>query len=84
MFVPPDTTARVQIPFVHVSFSHFLLAGFRVRVSAKGEAGVAVTFNPFPAVRDLSTSKAQILGIGAEPSRGSCVVATGYVFVQRV
>lgn len=53
-----------------------------VRMSAKGEAGVAVTFNPFPAVRDLSTSKAQILGIGVEPSRGSCVLATGYVLFK--
>lgn len=52
-----------------------------VRMSAKGEAGVA-TFNPFPAVRDLSTSKAQILRIGVEPSRGSCVLATGYVLFK--
>lgn len=53
-----------------------------VRMSAKGEAGVAVTFNPFPAVRDLSTSKAQILRIGAALSRGSRVLATGYVLFK--
>lgn len=54
----------------------------RAQMSAKGEAEVAVTFNPFPAVLDLSTSKAQILGSGAEQSRGSCILATGYVLFK--
>lgn len=38
-------------------------------MSVKGEAEVVVTFNPSPAVLDLSTSKAQILRSGAERSR---------------
>lgn len=38
-------------------------------MSMKGEAEVVVTFNPSPAVLDLSTSKTQILRSGAEQSR---------------
>lgn len=53
-------------------------------MSVKGEAEVAATFNPFPAVLDLSTSKAQILG--AEPSRAGAashrILATGYVLFK--
>lgn len=48
-----------------------------VQMSAKGEAEVAATFNPFPAVLDLSTSKAQILGSGAEQSRGGISLHSG-------
>lgn len=40
-------------------------------MSAKGEAEVVVTFNPFPAVLDLSTSKTQILRSRAELSRAA-------------
>lgn len=74
-----DTVAAQRLTIC--AFFHFL-SMTRAQMSAKGEAEVAVTFNPFPAVLDLSTSKAQILGSGAEQSWGSCILATGYVLFK--
>lgn len=51
-------------------------------MSVKGEAEVVVNFNPSPTVLDLSTSKTQILRSRAEWSRGSCILATGYVLFK--
>ena len=52
-------------------------------MSMKGEAKVAVTFNPFPAVPDLSTSNAQILRAEQRAEAASlCILATGYVLFK--
>lgn len=64
------------------AFFH-ILAMTWAQMSAKGEAEVVVTFNPFPAVLDLSTSKAQILRSRAEQSRAELHPGNWIHLVQR-